>query len=91
MSKKKYGFKGRYCTICQQVWEFDRTQGREIKYKDIPSYGLEREQCSSCKKQPKSFKDLPTTLARERHKKLLQRIADENQDILKNNVKKRSK
>ena len=25
---------GRYCTICQQVWEFDSVLGREIKYLD---------------------------------------------------------
>ena len=33
--------RGRYCTICQQVWELDRTIGREIKYPDMPSFGLD--------------------------------------------------
>ena len=80
--------RGRYCTICQQVWEFDRTIGTEIKYPDMPSFGLEREQCSSCKEPLKSFKDLPSTLARERHKILLQKIATDNQKLLKKNVGK---
>ena len=80
--------RGRYCTISQQVWELDRTIGREIKYPDMPSFGLEREQCSSCKEPLKSFKDLPSTLARERHKKLLQRISTNNQKLLKKNVGK---
>ena len=66
--------RGRYCTNCQQVWEWDATKVREVKYPDMPSFGLKREQCSSCKEPQKSFKELPTTLARENHKKLLQRI-----------------
>ena len=86
--KRKFGFRGKYCTICQQVWELDRTIGREIKYPDMPSFGLEREQCSSCKEPLKSFKDLPSTLARERHKILLQKIATDNQKLLKKNVGK---
>ena len=78
--------RGRYCTICQQVWELDRTIGREIKYPDMPSFGLEREQCSSCKEPPKSFKDLPSRLAaRERHKKLLHAVKHQELiDRLKN-------
>ena len=61
---------------------------REIKHQGMPSYGLKREQCSSCKEPPKSFKNLPSTLARERHKKLLQRISTNNQKLLKKNVGK---
>jgi len=61
---------------------------REIKHQGMPSYGLKREQCSSCKEPPKSFKDLPSTLARERHKILLQKIATDNQKLLKKNVGK---
>ena len=89
--KMTHGFKGKYCTRCNSVWEvlavYDST-GMEVKYPDFPSYGLEREQCSSCKKPPKSFKDLPSTLARERHKILLQRISTNNQKLLKKNVGK---
>ncbi len=61
---------------------------REIKHQGMPSYGLKREQCSSCKELPKSFKNLPSTLARERHKILLQKIATDNQKLLKKNVGK---
>jgi len=61
---------------------------KEIKHQGMPSYGLKREHCSSCKEPPKSFKDLPSTLARERHKILLQKIATDNQKLLKKNVGK---
>jgi hypothetical protein len=61
---------------------------KEIKHQGMPSYGLKREHCSSCKEPPKSFKNLPSTLARERHKKLLQRISTNNQKLLKKNVGK---
>ena len=83
--KKKVGqfSRGRYCTICQHVWEWDATQAKEIKYPEMPSYGLEREQCPSCKESPRSFKELPGTLARERHKKLLQRSSTDNPKLLK--------
>jgi hypothetical protein len=61
---------------------------KEIKHQEMPSYGLKREQCSRCKEPPKSFKNLPSTLARERHKILLQKIATDNQKLLKKNVGK---
>ena len=61
---------------------------KEIKHQGMPSYGLKREHCSSCKEPPKSFKNLPSTLARERHKILLQKIATDNQKLLKKNVGK---
>ena len=89
-TKKIYGFKGKYCPLCNSVWEIPLADqsGMEVKYPGFPSYGLEREQCSSCKEPPKSFKDLPSTLAQERHKKLLQRISTDNQELLKRNVEK---
>ena len=94
-SKKIYGFKGKYCSLCNSVWEVITAtggeMGMEVKYPGFPSYGLEREQCSSCKEPPKSFKGLPSTLAQERHKKLLQRISTDNQELLKRNVKKQGK
>ena len=40
----------RYCPVCHQVWEYDRSQGRELKHKDFPAYGLYREACSDCQK-----------------------------------------
>ena len=76
-----------YCTICQQAWEFSHTEKREIKHREMPSFGLKREQCLSCKEPPKSFKKLPTTLARERHKTLLRRISTENEKLFKKNFK----
>ena len=82
--------RGKYCTICQQVWELDRTIGREVKYPEMPSYGLKREQCSSCKEPPKSFKNLPSTLAEKRHKTLLWRIKTENKKLFNKNVKNAS-
>ena len=91
--KKKYGFKGKYCTRCNSVWEVTTTTGeagRLVKHPDFPSFGLEREQCSSCKESPKSFKDLPSRLAeRERHKKLLH--AMKHQELFTKHVKKHSK
>ena len=83
MSKNKYGFQGKYCTLCNSVWEVVASQGTvgvEVKHPDFPSYGLERENCPTCLKAPtEAEKD---TLALERHKKLLHRIADENQEML---------
>jgi len=61
---------------------------KEIKHQEMPSFGLARKECSRCKEPPKSFKNLPSTLARERHKKLLQRISTNNQKLLKKNVGK---
>ena len=63
---------------------------REIKHQGMPSYGLKREQCSSCKEPPKSFKKLPSTLAHERHKTLLRKISTENKKLFNKNVKKSS-
>ena len=60
---------------------------REIKHQGMPSYGLKREQCSSCKEPPKSFKNLPSTLAEKRHKTLLWRIKTENKKLFNKNVK----
>ena len=59
---------------------------KEIKHQEMPSFGLARKECSRCKEPPKSFKNLPSTLARERHKKLLQRISTENEKLFKKNV-----
>ena len=91
--KKTQGFKGQYCTGCNTVWEVltvSDKSGMEIKHPDFPSYGLEREQCSSCKESPKSFKDLPSRLAaRERHKKLLH--TKKHQELFTKYVKKHSK
>jgi len=61
---------------------------KEIKHQEMPSFGLARKECSRCKEPPKSFKNLPSTLARERHKILLQKIATDNQKLLKKNVGK---
>ena len=86
---RKVGFNGQYCTGCGSVWEMavgKETVGVVTKHPDFPSYGLEREQCPSCKEPQRSFKELPGTLARERHKKLLQRISTDNPKLFKKNV-----
>ena len=80
----------RYCTICQQVWEWDSARKKVLSHPEIPSYGLERVQCSSCKELPKSFKNLPSTLAEKRHKTLLWRIKTENKKLFNKNVKNAS-
>ena len=89
---KGSAFRGKYCTRCNSVWELNLKSHHLIvgivKHPDFPSFGLEREQCPSCKEPPRSFKELPGTLARERHKKLLQRISTNNQKLLKKNVEK---
>ena len=40
-------FKGKYCTLCNSVWELIPSVGI-VKHPDFPSYGLEREDCSQC-------------------------------------------
>ena len=88
MKKRKKRNFLQYCTICQQAWEYSTMDKKEIKHQEMPSFGLARKECSRCKEPPKSFKDLPSTLARERHKILLQKIATDNQKLLKKNVGK---
>ena len=63
--KRKLGFRGKYCTICQQVWELDRTLGREVKYPEMPSFGLERQDCSDCKRTSSGNTDTLPTLAQQ--------------------------
>ena len=90
-SNKGYGFKGKYCTLCNSVWEMISSQGAvgvEAKHPDFPSYGVERKYCSKCSKVAPTPEATPDTLAKERHRKLLQKIADENQDLFKKNVSK---
>ena len=91
--KQAQGFRGKYCTGCNTVWEVltvSDAAGMEVKYPDFPSFGLEREQCSSCKESPKSFKDLPSRLAaRERHKILLH--AQKHQELFMKHNKKQGK
>ena len=46
----------RYCPVCNQVWEFDRSQGRELQHPNFPTLGLQRETCSKCKEAaPKKY------------------------------------
>ena len=81
--KKTHGLK--YCNICQQVWEWDRAQVRELKYpvSAIPSFGLEREDCSECKGTSPGDADTPATMA--------QKAAAEHQELYTKYVKKHSK
>ena len=81
---RKYGFRGKYCTHCNTVWEMfvsQGTAGYEIKHHDFPSYGLERQDCSTCAKA--SPEETPDTL--------VQKIATEHQKLFMKNVKKQSK
>ena len=47
MIKNKQGFKGKYCTLCNTVWELIPLVGM-VWHPDFPSFGLEREDCSKC-------------------------------------------
>ena len=75
--KQTKGFRGKYCTGCNTVWEvlrFTGESGMEVKYPDFPSYGLERQACSGCKgMSPGSVDTLPT---------LAQKAAMEHQELI---------
>ena len=47
---RTHGFKGKYCTRCDSVWEMPLAvqSGIEVKYPDFPSFGLERQDCGVC-------------------------------------------
>ena len=48
---RTFGFKGKYCTLCNSVWEIVSSQGSvgvEVRYPDFPSFGLERQDCTEC-------------------------------------------
>ena len=50
--KRKYGFKGKYCTKCNSVWEMIRREGEsedvQVSHLDFPSYGLEKQDYPEC-------------------------------------------
>ena len=46
-NKVKKGFKGKYCTLCNTVWELMPSVGT-VKHPVFPLYALEREDCSKC-------------------------------------------
>ena len=90
MSDKKigFGFKGKYCSGCNTVWEVFTNAGEKagvIRHPDFPSYGLEREVCSRCAEAAPKPEETATTLAKTQHKELLQRIADETQEMIRKN------
>ena len=91
-NKLKRGFKGKYCTGCNTVWEMPHDEGsvgKLIKHPDFPTYGLKRENCPECIRGP--LEAGSNKLALERTKKLLQRIVDENQELFKKDDDKESK
>ena len=49
-TNRAFGFKGKYCTSCNSVWEMPLADqsGIEVKYPDFPSFGLERQDCGVC-------------------------------------------
>lgn len=76
-----YGFKGRYCTICDMVWE-ELQLGMELKHVGFPSYGLERKNCAECEgKRPEE--DSPTTLA--------EKVETKRQELFNKHVEEHSK
>ena len=82
--KKKYGFKGKYCTTCDSVWEVTTTTGeagRLVRYPDFPSYGLEKQECSTCVQS--SLDTEPSSPA--------QKIIAERQKLFNKNIKKQRK
>ena len=56
---KGANFRGKYCTLCNSVWEFVPSVG-VIRHPDFPSYGLERENCSRCGGVSTEAKSPPT-------------------------------
>ena len=58
---KSSKFKGKYCALCNSVWEFIPSVGI-VKHPDFPSLGLEREDCSKCGGASTKAKK-PSTLA----------------------------
>ena len=90
MSGKKigFGFKGKYCASCNTVWEMITSAGSPagvVRHPDFPSYGLEREDCHRCTKAAPKPEETGTKLAKTQHKELLQRIADETQEMIRKN------
>ena len=86
-----FGFKGKYCSSCNTVWEVIKNEGSTVgvvRYPDFPSYGLEREDCSKCTEVAPNPKETAATLAQERHKDLLQKIAEETQELIRKNETK---
>ena len=85
IKNKTFGFKGKYCTSCNSVWEMPLAEqsGMEVRYPDFPSFGLEREDCSSCKGISPEDTDTPATMA--------QKAAVRHQELFIKHVKKHSK
>ena len=79
------GFKGKYCTSCNSVWEMPTADqsGIEVKYPDFPSFGLERQYCSGCKGTSPGDTDTSLTLA--------QKAVIKHQELCIKHVKKQSK
>ena len=83
INKMRYGFNGgRYCTSCNSVWEIPLADqsGIEVKYPDFPSIGLERQDCSECKRtSPESTGTLST---------MAQKAAMKYQELYVKHIKK---
>ena len=69
------GFKGKFCTLCNSVWELIPSVGI-VKHPDFPSFGLEREDCSKCGGASTEAKKPSTLVERAaiKHKKLGTRL-----------------
>ena len=78
MIKKHQGFKVKYCTLCNSVWEFVPSVG-VIRHPDFPSYGLEREDCSRCE-GVSTETDIPPTLT--------EKAADQRKNLFKKEVER---
>ena len=80
MVYRKTKFKGKYCTLCNTVWEFIPSVGI-VRHPDFPSYGLERENCSKC--GDISTETKVTTLAEE--------AASQRKNLFNKEIEKRNK
>ena len=78
---KSANFRGKFCTLCNSVWELIPSVGI-VKHPDFPSFGLERQDCSSCKRISTET-NIPSTLA--------EKAADQRNNLFKKEVERFNK
>ena len=54
-SENNTNFSVKYCNNCKHSWE--NIYGKLTKYRDFPSYGLQRKTCSKCVKRQQRMED----------------------------------
>ena len=58
-SRRKYKTDAKrlkFCELCNMVWEWVHTSAACFRYEDFPTIGLERKECTYCKKKKKRSK-----------------------------------